>query len=339
MDRKNVGRLRAVEEITNAAQLAALLEVSGWPKPGNVHRTANLPDTRYEHFLAGAVAMGAAVKNAAISGVKAGEGKIKLDEIGVGNQIKKMVSDIKNSHFGGNTHLGVSLLFIPLAASAGKTYVEDDKIDAKNLRKNLELIMRSTTPRDAAMVYDAILMVSSVEELGKMKDVKSPDLYDESAKRRLLENKISLHEVMRESSKFDDDAKELVTGMRTSFEIGYPTIIKVFRETGDINIATVHTFLTILSKSPDTFIARKIGLKEEVYITEAVMVGRKKSKWISETAESILKLGGLKTKEGRRALYGFDRLLHRAGGELNPGTSADLTAASLFIAILCGLRF
>jgi len=337
--RKYLNHLKAIEEITKAAQLAALLEVSGWPKPGNVHRTADLPDTRYEHFLAGAISMSTAVKNAAMQGVKAGEGKIKVNEIGVGNHIKKMVSDIKKSHLGGNTHLGVSLLFIPLAAAAGKTYVEYGKISSKNLRKNLKLIMRSTTPQDTVTVYDAILMVSSMQELGKVRKEGSPDLYDKSARKKLLENKISLYEVMKESSKWDDDAKELVSGMRASFEIGYPTILKVFRETGDINIATVHTFLKILSKSPDTFIARKIGLKEEKDVAKAVRVGRKKSKWISETAESILKLGGLKTKEGRRALYGFDRLLHRAGGELNPGTSADLTAASLMIAILCGLQF
>jgi triphosphoribosyl-dephospho-CoA synthase len=226
-----------------------------------------------------------------------------------------------------------------LAVAAGKTYAEYGKISSKNLRKNLKLIMRATTPQDAAMVYDAILMVSSVQELGKVKGVRSPDLYDKSARKKLLGNKTSLYEVMRESSRWDDDAKELVTGMRASFRIGYPTILKVFRETGDINIATVHTFLAILSKSPDTFIARKVGLKEERDIARAVRVGRKKSKWISETAGSILKLGGLKTKEGKKALYELDRLLHRAGGELNPGTSADVTAASLMVAILCGLQF
>ncbi|MCK4382115.1 MAG: triphosphoribosyl-dephospho-CoA synthase, partial [Candidatus Lokiarchaeota archaeon] len=37
--------------------LSSLLELSGWPKPGNVHRTRNFEDTRFEHFLAGITAI------------------------------------------------------------------------------------------------------------------------------------------------------------------------------------------------------------------------------------------------------------------------------------------
>ncbi|MFC6728106.1 triphosphoribosyl-dephospho-CoA synthase, partial [Natronoarchaeum mannanilyticum] len=37
------------------AELALLLEVAGTPKPGNVDRKRDLPDLRFEHFLAGAV--------------------------------------------------------------------------------------------------------------------------------------------------------------------------------------------------------------------------------------------------------------------------------------------
>ena len=39
-----------VNKIQCCAQLAAALEVSGWPKPGNVHRTADFTDTRFEHY-------------------------------------------------------------------------------------------------------------------------------------------------------------------------------------------------------------------------------------------------------------------------------------------------
>ena len=37
--------------------LASLLELSGWPKPGNVHRTKDFEDTRFEHFLSGIAAI------------------------------------------------------------------------------------------------------------------------------------------------------------------------------------------------------------------------------------------------------------------------------------------
>ena len=46
--------------ISHAAQLACLIEVS-IPKPGNVHSEAHFPDTRYEDFLASALAIGEAI--------------------------------------------------------------------------------------------------------------------------------------------------------------------------------------------------------------------------------------------------------------------------------------
>jgi len=133
--------MNGVNQIVIAAQLAAMLEVSGWPKPGNVHRTMDLPDTRFEHFLAGAAAMGPTLRSVALRGMKAGRDIIEVSEISVGKYVKQMASDIKNWHRGGNTHLGVSLLFIPLAAAAGKTYAENGKISAQRLRKNLEKVM------------------------------------------------------------------------------------------------------------------------------------------------------------------------------------------------------
>ncbi|MCK5625799.1 triphosphoribosyl-dephospho-CoA synthase, partial [Candidatus Bathyarchaeota archaeon] len=72
-------------------------------------------------------------------------------------------------------------------------------------------------------------------------------------------------------------------------------------------------------------------------IPRAVAVGLKKAAEVSKKAAAIIRMGGLKTAEGKKALVTFDREL-RLDHKLNPGTTADLTAASLFIAILCGLR-
>ncbi len=59
---------------------------------------------------------------------------------------------------------------------------------------------------------------------------------------------------------------------------------------------------------------------------------------ISDRALKVLELGGLLTEKGRAALSELDDCLRRPRNELNPGTTADLTAASLMIAILCGFR-
>jgi len=327
------------EYVMLCAQLAAALEVSGWPKPGNVHRTKDFRETRFEHFLAGAVAMGPTMREAAVRGVKIGKGELDASALGLGKLIRRAVHDIKLWHKGGNTHLGTCILFTPLAAAAGRSMVDNRQIELTNLRRNVASVMESTTPQDATDVYEAILMVSSESELGRYGVEGAPDLYDPESRRKLLEGDISLFDAMKTASGWDSIAKELVTGMRISFELGYPTLTKVFQETCDINVATVHTFLTILSKVPDTFIARKIGHEKSSDIRRAVELGRREIRWLSKAAASILEKGGLTMEEGREAAWALDRRLQEGGGDLNPGTTADLTSASLMIGLLQGLRF
>ena len=322
-----------------SAQLAAILEASGWPKPGNVHRTTDHSDARYEHFLAGSIALGSSVEEAALKGIKTAKGRLDISKIGVGKLVKKAVRDIAESHNGGNTHLGICLLFIPLAAAAAKTYVEKGGIPLNDLRRNIDVIMRSTTPGDAAAVYEAIMLVGSPRGLGRVEGDEVPDVYDKQARRRIFEEGISLFDVMKESSSYDAIASELVTSMEVSFEIGYKELVETFKRTRDINTATVHTFLRILSKVPDTFIARKIGLKKVSDVKKAVRIGLNETAWISEMAERALNLGGLTTEKGRSFLWEFDRKLQSLGKDYNPGTTADLTAASLMIALLFGLKF
>jgi len=328
-----------IEHVRMSAQLAAVLEASGWPKPGNVHRTMDHSDSHYEHFLAGSIALGPPVGEAALKGFMVGKGRLNISKIGVGKLVRKAVQSIAEAHNGGNTHLGISLLFIPLSAAAAKTYAENGEISPVSLRGNVSEIMLSTTPIDAVEVYEAIRLVTSPRKLGRLKNNGVPDLYDEEASRKILEKSISLFDVMKESSSYDTIARELVTGMEISFKIGYAELIETFSRTHDINAATVHTFLKILSKVPDTFIARKIGLKKVSDVKEAVRIGIEETTWISETAERILNLGGLTTRKGTFLLWELDRKLQSLGKDYNPGTTADLTAASLMIALLCGLKF
>ena len=328
-----------VEHVRRSAQLAAILEVSGWPKPGNVHRTMDHPDARYEHFLAGSIALGASIGEATLKGSMVARGRLSISKIGIGNLVKKAVQDVSKSHRGGNTHLGICLLFVPLAAAAGKTYVEKGDILPDALRRNVDEIMRSTTPMDTVEVYETIKLAGSPSGLGRVEGEGAPDLYDKEARKRILEEEISLFDVMKKSSSYDTVAKELVTGMEISFEIGYKEILETFKRTCDINIATVHAFLRILSKVPDTFIARKVGLKRVSDVKKAVRIGIDETAWISEMAERALNLGGLTTQEGTLFLWEFDRKLQSLGKDYNPGTTADLTAASLMIALLSGLKF
>lgn len=332
--RRRIGEI--ADYVMRCGQLAAALEVCGWPKPGNVHRTANFPDTRFEHFIAGSVSMGPALREAAIRGVMARLGEVRMDELGMGRLIRRAVADMKAWHRGGNTHLGVIMLFVPTSAAAGMTLADHDRVDVPELRRSFTDVMDSTTSMDAAYVYEAINLANP-GGLGKFSGEEAPDLTSPDAAQSLVRRGLTLRDVMEVSSRWDTVAREMVTALEISCGVGYPTLLDVYSETGDVNVAVVHTYLKLLSLYPDTFIARHVGLKHTSNIAEAVEMGMEKAREVSTRAGEILEMGGLTTTKGREALFRFDEELRTKG--LNPGTTADLTATSLMVAILSGFRF
>ncbi|MBS7625946.1 triphosphoribosyl-dephospho-CoA synthase [Candidatus Bathyarchaeota archaeon] len=312
--------MRKVEEyVSGSIQLAILLEVSAYPKPGNVHRTANFERTRYEHFLASAVGVGHTLRVAASKGRLLSEGRVRLGDLHIGRLIKDGVSSMLNWQHGGNTILGTLILTIPISIAAG--YVWSRRLpDTSKLRKTLSEITHSTTSVDSVEVCDAIRM----SRAGGLGSVDRFDVTTDSGRREILDSEIPLIELFHLSSSYDSIASEWVNDFKITFEVGYPYFIRRLEETGDYNIATVDTFLKILSTFPDTLIARKAG--EEV------------AREISCSAGEILSLGGLESSTGRRKLYELDVKLRLSGNRLNPGATADLTASSLAIALLQGFR-
>jgi len=325
------------DDVMRSAQLAAALEVSGWPKPGNVHRAADFEDTTFEQFIAGSIALGPPIRRAALKGVEAGKGRIGLDEVGVGGIIGKILEDVRTWHSGGNTHLGTSMLIVPLAISAGYTFARTSKLDIADIRMNVATVMAATTVQDALDVQRAIGLLKPTG-LGKLEDKNLPDLSGKDARRTIVQRAYTLYDMMKASSSWDNIAREWVTSMEISFCCGLPTWLRIKRETGNVNAATVHTFLTILSKYPDTFIARKIGSRTEGDVEKAVRKGLVEAMKISSTASKVLSMGGVTTVEGMKALRDFDRQLRSKGNEMNPGTTADLTSSSIMISILGGER-
>lgn len=309
------------DHVSKCLQLALLLEVSAYPKPGNVHRTADFERTRYEHFLASAVAVAPHFRNAAEKGIGAQAGKISgLDKVGVGKIIKDAAVDVATWQHGGNTALGSIILLAPMAIAAGFTYSEDAFFNIDRFRRNLKSVVESTIPMDAVEVYDAI----AVAQPGGLGKASKLDVTDAASKRKILEDKVSLYEVFKISSAWDSISSEWVNNYHITFDIGYPTLIRQLKETGDVNMATVHTFLKILSQVRDTLIARKVGIS--------------KSQKVSVMAKKILEAGGLTTPTGTKSLMKFDKKLRDPVHKLNPGTTADITSAVLAVHVLNGYR-
>jgi len=307
------------EKTAACLQLAALLEVSAYPKPGNVHRTADFPETRYEHFLASAVALAPPFKYGAKHGISVFTGKIKPNDIGVGRIIKDAVVNMSQWQHGGNTLLGAIILLSPISVAAGMTFVEET-FSIADLRKNLKVVVESSTPTDAVDVYDAII-IAQPEGLGK---VPRLDVTDPTSRQQILDENITLLDIFEISSGYDSIASEWLSNYSVTFDLGYPYFTKQLEDERDINTATVNTFLKILSEVPDTFIARKVGLS--------------KAKEVSEKARKVLESGGLSTTEGRSYIQKFDKEIRDPTHKLSPGTTADIVTAVLAASILNGYR-
>jgi triphosphoribosyl-dephospho-CoA synthase len=271
-------------EVAAAAQLACLLEVSA-PKPGNVSPGRDFHDTRYEDFLASAIAIGPAFSG------EAGEP--------LGATIRRAVEDTRRwTHR--NTNLGIVLLLAPLARAACST--------GGTLRERLSRVLTSTTVTDAVETYAAIRRTQP----GGLGRSASEDVAQVPT--------VTLREAMGLAADRDTIAREYVTDFAVTFDIGAPAIRAARRAGLTWREATVDGYLTILAAVPDTHVARKLGSAE--------------AHRISVRAGEVAAAGGSRTSAGQAALAALDGELRDAKNSRNPGTTADLTCAALFVVIL-----
>jgi triphosphoribosyl-dephospho-CoA synthase len=312
-------KIHVAEHVSQCLQLALLLEVSAYPKPGNVHRTADFQETRYEHFLASSVAVAPHFTHAAEVGFCISEGNLTLKEAKIGLTIKEAVTSTQSWQTGGNTHLGAIILLSPIAIAAGMV-LADGRFSLTKLRKNIGAIITATTSEDAIAVYEAIA-IAKPSGLGTAPTL---DVADTASKQQISQKRITLFDIFQIASSYDSIASEWINNYPITFEMGHPYFSKQLRETHDINMAIVHVFLKILSEIPDTLITRKVGLLQ--------------SQKTSKLADQTLKAGGLTAPAGRIAVRSFDHYLRQQGNHLNPGATADITSAIISLAILDGYR-
>ena len=304
--------------ISKCLESAILFEVSA-NKPGNVNFVVGFEGTRVEHFLASAVAVAPTFEEAARRGIKVAKRELGLDDVDLGRLMKDCVEDINNWQKGGNTLLGTVILFMPIAVSAGMTSIKDNEIDINCLRSNLKLVVESTTPQDAVNLYEAI----EIAKPSGLNGAPDLDVKVEDSKMRLIRESISLFDVFKTASSYDDVCYEWIHNFPITFDMAYPFLMNELK-TKSLNTAIVHTFLKVLAERPDTFISRKIG--------------EKRAKDVSKRAREVLEMGGAETPIGKKKLIQFDKKLRKSGNDYNPGTTADITAATLALCTLSGYR-
>jgi triphosphoribosyl-dephospho-CoA synthase len=307
------------KHISKCLELAILLEVSA-DKPGNVNFVVGFEGTQVEHFLASAVAAATSFEEAANRGIAVSNHKLCISDVGMGQIIKKCVADINMWQKGGNTLLGTVILFAPIAVAAGMTPTKGNFVfEIPLLRENVKLAVESTTPEDAVHLYEAI----DIAKPSGLNEAPDLDVHDPHSKERILKDKVTLYQVFKIAAGYDDVCSEWVNNYPITFDLAYPYMMEQL-ESEDLDAAIIHTFLKVLSEHPDTFIARKVGFE--------------KASETSLDAKKVLQLGGLETLNGRKSILEFDRKLRESGNLLNPGTTADITAAALALCALSGYR-
>jgi triphosphoribosyl-dephospho-CoA synthase len=318
--------------IARCAQLAMLLEVSASPKPGNVDREHNYPDTCFEHFVASSVSVYPVIELAARS------------RHGIGALIRNAVCESSAWQKGGNTHFGAFLLLIPLSMAAGELFSSCGKAPYKLLPEKFETLaahthafVRATDCEDAIEFYRAFevagVRVNSVEEFS---------LGDPESTADLRAQKVTLYELMKIARGYDLIANEWTSGFGRCLE-GAKSIIDFMQaqspEAEDsvlscsgtgINEAIVYTFLKLLSRHRDTFIQTKFDKATADYVSSRA--GEILSAWEKSSGHTTRDFAALLP-----AVQEFDSEL--LAKRINPGSTADIIIAGLFIALLGGLRF
>ena len=198
---------------------------------------------------------------------------------------------------GCNTNLGIVLLCAPLAQAA----LDGTGAD---LRQRLGLVLRDLDVTDAQLAFEAIRLAAPAG-LGAS---PAHDVQDAPT--------VDLRAAMAEASAHDRIALQYVTGYADIFEFGLPRLRDTRARWRDDAWAAASIYLGFLARFPDTHLVRKFGAAtaEKVRAEVAPLDAR------------LLRCGDPATLFD--LLLDHDRALKSDG--LNPGTSADLTVATLF---------
>jgi triphosphoribosyl-dephospho-CoA synthase len=194
-----------------------------------------------------------------------------------------------------NTNLGIVLLLAPLAAVP----------EGERLAEGVGRALRGTTVEDARLVYEAIRLAAP-GGLGRA------DEQDVSA-----EPTATLREVMALAAQRDQVARQYATDFELVLEQGGPSLLEEIERTGSLEGGIIGCQLALLARYPDSLIARKRGLEE--------------ARAASDRAQRVLAAGWPGTSAGWPALNELDEWLRAQGHARNPGTTADLVTACLFV--------
>jgi len=266
-------------------------------KPGNVHPGRSFSDTNYLDFILSAAAIAPALDLAPTRPL----GETVLDAV---RAMREVV--------GRNTHLGIILLLAPLCSIPEKTLLTSGaQAGRKNLKRSIEQALSGLTRRDCELVYEAIRLAApgGLGETDRGDVREAPDG--------------SLLEMMALAGERDLVARQYTNGFENILEEGVPALASALSARRSLEEAVVLCHLHFLARHGDSLILRKCGNALSV---EA-----------ARRAQEVLDSRWPQGDCPESTLRAFDDWLRADGNRRNPGTSADLTTASLFLAMAGGI--
>jgi triphosphoribosyl-dephospho-CoA synthase len=166
-----------------------------------------------------------------------------------------------------------------------------------DLRAGVERVLAGLTVEDARLAYEAIRLAAP----GGLGRAAEQDVAAEPTQ--------TLREVMALAAGRDLIARQYANGFAEVFDGVAPALHEGVRIGGSMEGAIIRAHLMLMACHPDTLIARKRGP--------------------AEAAEAAAR--ARRVLEGRAALAELDGWLRAEGNGRNPGATADLIAAGLFV--------
>ena len=225
--------------------------------------------------------------------------------LSVGERILHAVKATRNQ-VGDNTNLGIILLIAPLA------HALTNNSDFSKLHENLKEVLQNLTVEDAVNCYQAI----NIAEPGGMGEVEEQDLSQVP--------KVTLLDAMRLAAEHDQIAYEYISNYENIFSYNIEIYKDYIKRWSNNEWAATAVYLSQLSRQPDSLIARKKGLLKAQEISDM----------IAPLAHQVL--AAADPSGFKHELLSLDGQLKTTG--INPGTTADFTVATLFVAKLDEVR-
>ena len=225
------------------------------------------------------------------------------NNLDLGKKILISVNEIQNK-IKKNTNLGIILMLSPIATIVQ----EEGVISKKELLKKIKSLIKKQNIKNSIPIFKAISLTSP-GGLGfsKKYDVNEPP-------------NTNLYKAMEFAKKKDLIARQYCNGFEDIYKIGIPAYKKFYNKWGKVDWALTGVYLTFLKKFNDSHIVRNKGNK----IATSIKKEAKKYYFFLKRNKNLTKI--------KKKLLIFDKKLKSK--RINPGTTADLTVATLLLEIV-----